>query len=187
MGNELYHHGVLGMKWGVRRYQNKDGTLTAAGKKRYLNEDDKPKDNTPNGKPNTPVSKKPNQTSSESDNPGTKPKPKRKPQKPTTFDYQWYGEAGAARIALDCKSGMTLEQARKKEDKYRSRMAALKRYGTMAATGSLQQGVGVMRAATNLGRSYINDYKNISVTDTNGNVVASWHEKVNVGRSFVGY
>lgn len=29
----LQHHGVLGQKWGVRRYQNKDGTLTAAGKK----------------------------------------------------------------------------------------------------------------------------------------------------------
>lgn len=31
---ELYHHGIKGMRWGVRRYQNEDGSLTAAGKKR---------------------------------------------------------------------------------------------------------------------------------------------------------
>ena len=36
---ELYHHGVKGMKWGVRRYQNKDGSLTPAGKKRMLTND----------------------------------------------------------------------------------------------------------------------------------------------------
>lgn len=34
---ELYHHGIKGQKWGVRRYQNDDGTLTSAGRQRYGN------------------------------------------------------------------------------------------------------------------------------------------------------
>lgn len=38
--SELEHHGVKGMHWGVRRYQNKDGSLTAAGKKRRRSDSD---------------------------------------------------------------------------------------------------------------------------------------------------
>ena len=44
MDNYLSHHGVLGQKWGIRRYQNPDGTLTAEGRKR-LGKDFKKKSN----------------------------------------------------------------------------------------------------------------------------------------------
>ena len=40
---QLYHHGIKGQKWGVRRFQKKDGSLTPAGKKRYNNYEDEAK------------------------------------------------------------------------------------------------------------------------------------------------
>lgn len=39
--NELYHHGIKGQRWGVRRYQNPDGSLTSKGKQRYSDEERK--------------------------------------------------------------------------------------------------------------------------------------------------
>lgn len=48
MENNLQHHGIKGMHWGVRRYQNKDGSLTEAGKRRNeeLNSEEKKERNT---------------------------------------------------------------------------------------------------------------------------------------------
>lgn len=37
--SDLQHHGIKGQKWGVRRFQNSDGSLTAAGRKRYSTDD----------------------------------------------------------------------------------------------------------------------------------------------------
>ena len=39
--NQLQHHGILGQKWGVRRFQNRDGSLTSAGKSRLARKDEK--------------------------------------------------------------------------------------------------------------------------------------------------
>ena len=36
VNNKLYHHGILGQKWGVRNYQNTDGSLTPEGRERYV-------------------------------------------------------------------------------------------------------------------------------------------------------
>ncbi len=63
MKSYLYHHGILGQRWGVRRFENEDGTLTAAGRKRYEEDSNgnyKPVSNKSNTSNNKPVSDKSN-------------------------------------------------------------------------------------------------------------------------------
>ena len=46
----LMHHGIRGQKWGIRRYQNEDGTLTPAGKERYARSEAKRQEHINRGK-----------------------------------------------------------------------------------------------------------------------------------------
>ena len=41
LNDELYHHGIKGQKWGIRRYQNEDGSLTYRGKMRYIKDSER--------------------------------------------------------------------------------------------------------------------------------------------------
>lgn len=56
MSKLIYHWGIKGMKWGVRRYQNSDGSLTPAGKKRYS--DSSSSSSSSDSKKDTPTVKK---------------------------------------------------------------------------------------------------------------------------------
>lgn len=63
--SELCHYGVKGMKWGIRRYQNKDGTLTDAGKRRQTKKESKEQKRTQKNETKKQTSSKKKKSASE--------------------------------------------------------------------------------------------------------------------------
>lgn len=112
MNNELKHHGIKGMKWGVRKYQNMDGTYTRAGIDRY-------------GYRNARVSgRMPNANYS---------------NEQRLRDRNVYGRGGVRRINKSMNSGMNISAARSKEA---NRIYKHRRIGVTAGqVGSVAGGV----------------------------------------------
>ena len=132
MEYELYHHGILGMKWGIRRYQNKDGSWTSAGKKRY-GETDSGNDNSKQKLSNKAVTPKENNkaTPKASNKVGSKSKKAVSPTKKESY------------------SKLTPEQIKQK----RSELA-----NKLFANSSFSDSMKYNRATYDLAAEYIVDY-----------------------------
>lgn len=104
----LEHHGIKGQRWGVRRFQNKDGTLTRAGRSRY---DYRQSDSYKNGT--------------------------RGERQKQSNNYNWnrakYGERSANRIQYDVnEKGLSNREAVRKEKRHRRRVIAAMYLGSTA-------------------------------------------------------
>lgn len=133
---ELYHHGILGMKWGVRRYQNADGSLTNAGKRRQARQEDKEREQ--RAKTETATANKGNKYQSKNgqvltrqtgkhDDPEARKKRIDADMKEADDRVKFYGSKRAAKAAIKDEAGFA-----KSVNRGKAAMGTLK-YGSIAA------------------------------------------------------
>ena len=139
-GGELFHHGILGQKWGVRRYQNKDGSLKAAGKGRYDSDGLSKRDRRKAAKTYNYKKSESYKNASSSD--------KRKRSNVYNFNKKFYGKKAANRIEYEVDNGAD-------RNKLQRRAAAKKIVGTMAVYALIAASPHIIKAGK---RAYVKSF-----------------------------
>lgn len=113
----LAHHGILGMKWGVRRYQNPDGSLTAEGQRRYYGKDLNSTYNNLRGKKNKDAREAYERKNDESGGTLARKEAERTIRKDLADDYSKMAQGGQAiKTGADQAKQYAAERAREKAD-----------------------------------------------------------------------
>lgn len=159
---ELTHWGVKGMKWGVRRYQNKDGTLTASGKKRYGDRVDDPvfkKDSKKYGIENAykidQLMIKKGYTHRQASTHLTNIQKRKKTLAKIAI--------GSATIAAVSAIGSTAVASYLTDNKFRNSV----------------------NSTINKAKDMVDSYNNVVVMDKSGKVLAKYHQNIKVGKDIV--
>lgn len=192
--NYLMHFGIKGMRWGVRRYQNKDGSLTPAGKKRYSDKEiseyrkkkiaEAPtKSESPRGAnkgwyknaPKSTLIREMRREESESLKAKKKTNTKNYSEQQRIRDRKLYGERAVQRINKRMLNGEGIQSARHNEVVRKERISSGKQIAKNVAKGALVIG-GAAAVTTVLQKKGIGDKIAQGIMT---------EQIVNVGRSFI--